>query len=99
MLRQMKLNPDDKRFSEQDMADMGKSLAISVLDYTHPDHASTMLKKVEGKHYAVQTWAIEKVRNMYRRVGASLPEAAMVKLMADRTPKEGAESAVGDHVK
>jgi hypothetical protein len=55
-----------------------------------------MLKKVEGKHYAVQTWAIEKVRNMKRRVGASLPEAVMAKLMADRTAKESAQSAPGD---
>lgn len=66
-MQQMKSDSKDRRFTYQDMSEMGKALAISVLDVSVAHNTESATIKSAGGLDAMRTWAIEKVKVMYSK--------------------------------
>eukprot|EP00842_Homolaphlyctis_polyrhiza_P002942 jgi/Hompol1/3649/HPOL_000281-RA len=76
---------DDRRFTLQDMHSMGKSLAVSVLDMEIPRHTGSRIPIADPQGMiGVENWAIDRVRRMYKKVGAPVNESQISQFIKRR---------------
>ena len=68
----------------KDYYDMGRDLAVSVLDFIDPS-ATSILEDQEGGPFGHQHWALEKLKLLNHKAGVVVPESQLVKLLSYKT--------------
>ena len=73
---------NEKRFTQTEMLEMGKSLALAILETLNPYHPTSEIFCSQGGISCAQSWALEKVPHLYTKTKQPLQESQMKVLIA-----------------